>query len=225
MPSVELYSSGCFCLQTKDDVSSSMSHGQIRPSKKRRERKRSSRNASSNSDVDDSSARASKLLVNQRGMIIGSYSHDHTGCCSTEEAPPYAKIEEEEPSCDTNNGKLISCVVLPDLTEVSIIEMSVTEEELRLLNQEARSSVGFMEAPYMELEAAAAQIEKEAQSPDTNDPGLLTCEDSPATCMAEVDFCEKGHNKGLVSSANTNVGKDEVRAGALLLVRGIDVIS
>ena len=225
MPSVELYSSGCFCLQTKDDVSSSMSHGQIRPSKKRRERKRSSRNASSNSDVDDSSARASKLLVNQRGMIIGSYSHDHTGCCSTEEAPPYAKIEEEEPSCDTNNGKLISCVVLPDLTEVSIIEMSVTEEELRLLNQEARSSVGFMEAPYMEVEAAAAQIEEEAPSPDTNDPGLLTCENSPATCMAEVDFCEKGHNKGLVSSANTNVGKDEVRAGALLLVRGVDVIS
>ena len=202
-----------------------MSHGQIRPSKKRRERKRSSRNASSNSDVDDSSARASKLLVNQRGMIIGSYSHDHTGCCSTEEAAPYAKIEEEEPSCDTNNGKLISCVVLPDLTEVSIMETSVTEEELRLLNQETRSSVGFMEAPYMEVEAAAAQIEEEAPSPDTNDPGLLTCENSPATCMAEVDFCEKGHNKGLVSSANTNVGKDEVRAGALLLVRGVDVIS
>ena len=211
MPSVELYSSRCFCLQTKDDVPSSMSHGQIRPSKKRRGRKRSSRNTSSNSDADDISARASQLLVNQGGMIIGSYSHDHTGCRSTEEAAPYAKIEEEEPYCDTNDGKIISSVVLPDATEVSIIEMSVTEEELRLLNQEARSSVGFMEAPYMEVEAAAAQIEKEAPSPDTNDPGLLTCENSPATCMGEVDLCEKGHNKGLVSSANTNVGKDEVR--------------
>ena len=143
--------------------------------------------------------------------MIGSYSHDHTGCCATDEAAAAAKIEEEEPSSDTNDGKLISCVVLPDLTEVSIIEMSVTEEELRLLNQEARSSVGFMEAPYMEVEAAAAQIEEEAPSPDTNDPGLLTCENSPATCMGEVDFCGKGHHKGLVSSANTNVGKDEVR--------------
>ena len=188
-----------------------MSHGQIRPSKKRRGRKRSVRSASSNSEVDDSSARASKLLVNQGGMIIGSYNHDHTGCCATDEAAAAAKIEEEEPSSDTNDGKLISSVVLPDLTEVSIIEMSVTEEELRLLNQEARSSVGFMEAPYMEVEAAAAQIEEEAPSPDTNDPGLLTCENSPATCMAEVDFCGKGHHKGLVSSANTNVGKDEVR--------------
>ena len=211
MPSVELYSSRCFCLQTKDDVSSSMSHGQIRPSKKRRERKRSSRNVSSNSDADDSSARASKLLVNQGGMIIGSYSHDHTGCCATDEAAAAAKIEEKEPSSDPNDGKIISSVVLPDLTEVSIIEMSVTEEELRLLNQEARSSVGFMEAPYMEVEAAAAQIEEEAPSPDTNDSGLLTCENSPAKCMAEVVFCEKGHHKGLVSSVNTNVGTDKVR--------------
>ena len=187
-----------------------MNHGQRRSSKKRRGRKKSSRNTSSNSDVDDSSARASQLLVNQGGMIIGSYSHDHTGC-ATDEAAAAAKLEEEEPSSDTNNGKIISSVVLPDLTEVSIIEMSVTEEELRLLNQEARSSVGFMEAPYMEVEAAAAQIEEEAPSPDTNDPGLLTCENSPATCMGEVDLYEKGHHKGLVSSANTNVGKDEVR--------------
>ena len=149
--------------------------------------------------------------------MIGSYSHDHTGCCATDEAAATAKIEEEEPSSETNDGKIISSVVLPDLTEVSIIEMSVTEEELRLLNQEARSSVGFMEAPYMEVEAAAAQIEEEAPSPDTNDPGLLTCENSPATCMGEVDLSEKGHHKGLVSSANTNVGKDEVR--------GVDVIS
>ena len=188
-----------------------MSHGQIRPSKKRRGRKRSARSASSNSEVDDSSARASKLLVNQGGMIIGSYNHDHTGCCATDEAAAAAKIEEEEPSSDTNDGKLISSVVSPDLTEVSLIETSVTEEELRLLNQEARSRVGFTEAPYMDVEAAAAQIEEEAPSPDTNDPGLLTCENSPATCMAEVDFCGKGHHKGLVSSANTNVGKDEVR--------------
>ena len=217
MPSIELYSSCCFCLQTKDDVSSSMSRGQRRSSKKRRGRKRSSRNNSSNSDVDDSSARASQLLVNQGGMIIGSYSHDHTGCCATDETAAAAKIEEEEPSSDNNDGKIISSVVLPDLTEVSIIEMSVTEEELRLLNQEASSSVGFMEAPYMEVEAAAAQIEEEEPSPDTNDPGLLTCENSPATCMGEVDFCEKGDHKGLVSSANTNVGKDEVRR--------VDVIS
>ena len=194
-----------------------MSHGQRRSSKKRRGRKRSSRNASSNSEVDDSSARASQLLVNQGGMIIGSYSHDHTRCCATDEAAAAAKIEEEEPSSETNDEKIISCVVLPDLTEVSIIETSVTEEELRLLNQEGTSSVGFMEAPYMEVEAAAAQIEEEAPSPDTNDPGLLTCENSPATCMGEVDFCEKGHHKGLVSSANTNVGKVEVR--------GVDVIS
>ena len=211
MSSVELYSSRCFCLQTKDEVSSSMSHGQIRPSKKRRGRKRSSRNGSSNSDVDDSSARASQFLVNEGGMIIGSYSHDHSGCCATDETAAAAKIEEEEPSSDINDGKIISSVVLPDLTEVSIVEMSVTEEELRLLNQEARSSVGFMEATYMEVEAAAAQIEEDAPSPDTNDPGLLTCENSPSTCMGEVDLSEKGHQKGLVSSANTNVGKDEVR--------------
>ena len=217
MPSVELYSSRCFCLQTKDDVPSSMSHGQIRPSKKRRGRKRSSRNTSSNSDVDDSSARASQLLVNKGGMMIGLYSHDHTGCCATDEAAPTAKIEEEEPSSDTNDEKIISSVVLPDLTEVSIIETSVTEEELRLLNQEARSSVGFMEAAHVEVEAAAAQIEEEEPSPDTNDPGLLTCENSPATCMGEVDLCEKSHHKGLVSPANTNVGKVEVR--------GVDVIS
>ena len=194
-----------------------MSHGQRKSSKKRKGRKWSSRKTSSNSDVDDISACASHLLVNQGGMIIGSYSHDHTGCCATDEAAAAAKIEEEEPSSDTNDGKIISSVVLPDLTEVSIIEMSVTEEELRLLNQEAKSSVGFMEAPYMEVEAAAAQIKEEAPSPDTNDPGLLTCENSPATCMGEVDFCEKGHHKGLVSSANTNVSKDEVR--------GVDVIS
>ena len=143
--------------------------------------------------------------------MIGSYSHDHTGCCATDEAAAAAKIEEEEPSSDTNDGKIISSVVLPDLTEVSIIETSVAEEELRLLNQEARSRVGFTEAPYMDVEAAAGQIEEEAPSPDTNDPGLLNCENSPATCMAEVDFCGKGHHKGLVSSANTNVGKDEVR--------------
>ena len=217
MPSVELYSSRCFCLQAKDDVSSSTSHGQRRSSKKRRGRKRSSRNASSNSEVDDSSARASQLLVNQGGMMIGSYSHDHTGCCATDEAAPTAKIEEEEPSSKTNDQKIISSVVLPDMTEVSTIETSVSEEELRLLNLEATSSVGFMEAPYMEVEAAAAQIEEEAPSPDTNDPGLLTCENSPATCMGEVDFCEKGDHKGLVSSANTNVGKVEVR--------GVDVIS
>ena len=217
MPSVELYSSRCFCLQTNNEVSSSRSHGQIRPSKKRRGRKRSSRNASSNSEVDDSSARASQLLVNQGGMMIGSYSHDHTGCCATDEAAPTAKIEEEGPSSKTNDEKIISSVVLPDLTEVSIIETSVSEEELRLLNLEATSSVGFMEAPYMEVEAAAAQIEEEAPSPDTNDPGLLTCENSRATCMGEVDLCEKGHHKGLVSSANTNVGKDEVI--------GVDVIS
>ena len=217
MPSVELYSSCCFCLQTKDEVSSSTRHGKVTPSRKRRGRKRSSRSTSSNSGVDDSSARASQLLVNQGGMIIGSYSHDHTGCCDTDEAAPTAKTEEEEPSSDTNDEKIISSVVLPDLTEVSIIETSVTEEELRLLNQDARLSVGFMEAPYMEVEAAAAQIEEEAPSPDTNDPGLLTCENSSATCMGEVDLCEKGHHKGLVSSANTNVGKDEVR--------GVDVIS
>ena len=194
-----------------------MSNGQRRSSKKRRGRKKSSRNTSSNSDADDSSARASQLLVNQGGMIIGSYSHDHTGCFATDEAAAAAKIEEEEPSSETNDEKMISSVVLQDLTEVSIIETSVTEEELRLLNQEARSSVEFMEAPYMEVEAAAAQIEGEAPSPDTNDPGLLTCDNSPATCMAEVVFCEKGHHKGLVSSANINVGKDEVR--------GVDVIS
>ena len=217
MPSIELYSYRCFCLQAKDGVSSSMSRGEIRSSKKRGGRIRSSRNTSSNSDVDDSSARASQLLVTQGGMIIGSYNHDHTGCCATDEAAAAAKFEEEEPSSDNNDGKLISSVVLPDLTEVSIIETSVTEEELRLLNQEARSSVGFMEAPYMEVEAAAAQIEEEAPSPDTNDPGLLTCDNSPATCMAEVDLCEKGHHDGLVSSANTNFGKDEVR--------GVDVIS
>ena len=149
--------------------------------------------------------------------MIGSYSHDHTGCCSTDETAAAGKIEEEEPSSDTNDEKIISSVVLPDLTEVSIIETSVTEEELRLLNQEARSSVGFMEAAHVEVEAAAAQIEEEAPSPDTNDPGLLTCENSPATCMGEVDLSENGHQKGLVSSANTNVGKDEVR--------GVDVIS
>ena len=142
--------------------------------------------------------------------MIGSYSHDHTGCCATDETAAAAKIEEEQPSSETNDEKIISSVVLPDLTEVSIIEMSVTEEELRLLNQEASSSVGFMEAPYMEVEAAAAQIEEEAPSPDTNDPGLLTCNNSPATCMGEVDLYEKGHHTGLVSSANTNVGKDEV---------------
>ena len=194
-----------------------MIHGQRRSSKKRRGRKRSSRNTSSNSDVDDSSARASQLLVNQGGMIIASYSDDHTGCCAADETAAAAKIVEEEPPSDTNDEKIISSVVLPDLTEVSIIEMSVTEEELRLLNQEARSSVGFMEAPYMEVEAAAEQIEEEAPSPDTNDPGLLTCENSPATCMGEVVFCEKSHHEGLVSSANTDVGKDEVR--------GVDVIS
>ena len=159
MPSIELYSSRCFYLQAKDGVSSSMSRGEIRSSKKRRGRIRSSRNTSSNSDVDNSSARASQLLVNQGGMIIGSYNHDHTGCCATDEAAAAAKFEEEEPSSDTDDGKVISSVVLPDLTEVSIIETSVTEEELRLLNQEARSSVGFMEAPYIEVEAAAAQIE------------------------------------------------------------------
>ena len=217
MPSIELYSFRCFCLQAKDGVSSSVSRGEIRSSKKRGGRIRSSRNTSSNSDVDDSSARASQLLVNQGGMIIGSYNHDHTGFCATDEAAAAAKFEEEEPSSDNNDGKVISSVVLPDLTEVSIIETSVTEEELRLLNQEARSSVGFMEAPYIEVEAAAAQIEEEEPSLDTNDPGLLTCENSPATCMAEVDLCEKGHHDGLVSSANTNVGKDEVR--------GVDVIS
>ena len=217
MPSVELYFSRCFCLQTKDEVSSSMSHGQIRPSKKPRGRKRSSRNGSSNSDVDDSSARASQFLVNEGGMIIGSYSHDHSGCCATDETAAGAKIEEDEPSSDTNDGKIISSVVLPDLTEVSIVEMSVTEEELRVLNQEARSTVGFMETPYMEVEAAAAQIEEDAPFPETNDPGLLTCENSPATCMGEVDLSEKGHQKGLVSSANTNIGKDEVR--------GVDKIS
>ena len=211
MQSVELYSSRCFCLQTKDDVPSLMSHGQIRPSKKRRGRKKSSRNTSSNSDADDSSARASQLLVNQGGMMIGSYSHDHTGCCATEEAGAAEKIEEEEPSSDTNDEKIISSVVLLDPAEVSISETCVTEEELRLLSQEARSSVGFMKAPYMEVEAAATQIEEEAPSPDTNDPGLLTCENSGATCMGEVDLCEKGHQKGLVSSANTSVGKDEVR--------------
>ena len=211
MPSIELYSFRCFCLQAKDGVSSSVSRGEIRSSKKRGGSIRSSRNTSSNSDVDDSSARASQLLVTQGGMIIGSYNHDHTGCCATDEAAAAAKFEEEEPSSDNNDGKVISSVVLPDLTEVSIIETSVTEEELRLLNQEARSSVGFMEAPYMEVEAAATQIEEEAPSPDTNDPGLLTCDNSPATCMAEVDLCEEGHHKGLVSSANTNVGKDEVR--------------
>ena len=73
------------------------------------------------------------------------------------------------------------------------------------------------EPSIMEVGAAVAQIEEEAPSPDTNDPGLLTCENSSATCMGEVDLCEKGHHKGLVSSANTNVGKDEVR--------GVDVIS
>ena len=217
MPSIELYSFRCFCLQAKDGVSSSVSRGEIRSSKKRGGRIRSSRNTSSNSDVDHSSARASQLLVTQGGMIIGSYNHDHTGFCATDEAAAAAKFEEEEPSSDTDDGKVISSVVLPDLTEVSIIETSVTEEELRLLNQEARSSVGFMEAPYIEVEAAAAQIEEEEPSLDTNDPGLLTCENSPATCMAEVDLCEKGHHDGLVSSANTNVGKDEVR--------GVDVIS
>ena len=149
--------------------------------------------------------------------MIGSYCHDHTGCCTTDETAAAAEIEEEEPSSETNDEKIISSVVLPDPTEVSIIETSVTEEELGLLNQEARSSFGFMEAAHVEVEAAAAQIEEEAPSPDTNDPGLLTCENSRATCMGEVDLSENGHQKGLVSSANTNVGKDEVR--------GVDKIS
>ena len=37
------------------------------------------------------------------------------------------------------------------------------------------------------------------------------------TCINEFDFCEKGQHKGLVSSANANVGEDEVRE--------VDVIS
>ena len=49
-----------------------------------------------------------------------------------------------------------------------------------------------------------AEIGKEAPSLDFNDPGS-------ATCMDEVNFCEKGHHKGFASSANTNVGGDEVR--------------
>ena len=61
-----------------------------------------------------------------------------------------------------------------------------------------------------EENTTVAEIGQEAPSPEINDPGS-------ATCMDEVDFCEKGHHKGLVSSANTNVGKEEVRE--------VDVIS
>ena len=61
-----------------------------------------------------------------------------------------------------------------------------------------------------EENTTVAEIGQEAPSPDINDPGS-------ARCMDEVDFCEKGHHKGLVSSANTNVGKEEVRE--------VDVIS
>ena len=44
---------------------------------------------------------------------------------------------------------------------------------------------------------------------DINDPGS-------ATCMDEVDSYEKGHYKGLVSSANPNVNEHEVREVAVI---------
>ena len=60
-----------------------------------------------------------------------------------------------------------------------------------------------------EENTTVAEIGKEAPSLDFNDPGS-------ATCMDEVNFCEKGHHKGFASSANTNVGEDEVREGDVI---------
>ena len=79
-----------------------------------------------------------------------------------------------------------------------------TGQEAATQSLEEESSPGSGILYCCEETTAVAEIGQDAPSPDSNGPGS-------GTCMNEVDFCEKGQHKGLVSSANTNVGEVEVR--------------
>ena len=221
------------------------SDGLRRSSKEGRGRKRSFSNMSRSSDVDNTLDIRTKLFTKKARLSITSSSSSSpidsmvaTATQSLEEEsfpgtndPGLSICMSSSRSLDKVDSHIdIGCAELYDDVEAGsntgirfpvsgsgivycceeTTTVAETGKEAATQSLEEESSPGSGIVYCCEETTAVAEIEQDAPSPDSNGRGS-------GTCMNEVDFFEKGQHKGLVSSANTNVGKDEVRE--------VDVIS
>ena len=184
-----------------------------RSSKEGRGRKRSFSNMSRSSDVDNTLDIRTKLFTKKARLSITSSSS--SSAIDSMVAAATQSLEEES-SPGTNDPGLSIC--MSSSRSLDKVDSHIDIGCAEMYNDvEAGTNTGIGFPVYgsgivycCEETTAVAEIEQDAPSPDSNGRGS-------GTCMNEVDFCEKGQHKGLVSSANTNVGEDEVRE--------VDVIS
>ena len=122
---------------------------------------------------------------------------------------------EEESSPDTNDPGLSICESSSRSLDKVDSHSDIGCAEL-YIDVEAGTNAGIGFPVYgsgivycCKENTTVAEIGQEAPSSGINDPGS-------ATCLDEVDFSEKGHYKGLVSSANRNVNEHEVREVAVI---------
>ena len=183
-----------------------------RSSKEGRGRKRSFSNLSRSSDVDNTLDIPTKLFTKKARLSITSSSCSSSSSSSSaidSMAAAATQSLEEKSSPDTNDPGLSlyesSSRPLDKVdshSDIGCAEMDIDVEA------GTNAGIGFpvsgSEIVYCcEETTTVAEIGQEAPSLDSNGPGS-------GTCM-------NGQHKGLVSSANTNVGEDEVRE--------VDVIS
>ena len=184
-----------------------------RSSKEGRGRKRSFSHMSRSSDVDNTLDIRTKLFTKKARLSISSSSS--SSAIDSMAAAATLSLEEES-SPDTNDPGLSIC--MSSSRSLDKVDSHIDIGCAEMYNDvEAGTStgIGFPVSGSgivycCEETTTVAEIEQDAPSPDSNGRGS-------GTCMNEVDFCEKGQHKGLVFSANTNVGEDEVRE--------VDVIS
>ena len=144
-------------------------------------------------------------------MNIGSFSTSGTDSV----AAAATQSLEEESSPGTNDPGLFICESssrpldkVDSHIDIGCAEMYIDVEA------GTNAGIGFpvsgSEFVYCcDENTIVAEIGQEEPSSDINDPGS-------ATCMDEVDSCETGHYKGLVSSAYPNVNEHEVRQVAVI---------
>ena len=190
-----------------------------RSSKQRIGRKRSFGKMSRSSDVDNTLDSRTKMFTKKARLSITSSSSsdmDSMAAAATQSLEKESSPGTNDPGLSIFESSSRSLDKVDGHSDIGCAELYNDVEA------GTNAGIGFpvsgSEIVYCcEENTTIAEIWEEAPSPDTNDPGLLTHESGLVKNMDGTDFCEKGHHKGLFSSANTNVGKDEVR--------GVDVIS
>ena len=182
-----------------------------RSSKEGRGRKRSFSNMSRSSDVDNTLDIPTKLFTKKARLSITSSSCSSSSSSSAIDSMAAAATQslEEKSSPGTNDPGLSTCMSSSRSLDNVNSHIDIGCDEL-YNDVEAGTNAGIGFPVYgsgivycCEETTTVAEIGQDAPSLDSNGPGS-------GTCM-------NGQHKGLVSSANTNVGEDEVRE--------VDVIS